>query len=106
MTQTSNSNNTTGSRSIRFNLWKLIPLTIVVAVLINLIAFGLRDIMFSKGEIGELMLTLIISIVAPILIGSILISKQKKNIGWACIIGAGLTLLFWIATFYSLATHK
>ena len=61
--------------------------------------------MFSKGEIGEFMLTLTISIVAPILIGVRLISKQKKNLGWALIAGASLTVLFWFGTFYSLSTH-
>ena len=70
MTETSDSNNTTDSRSMRLNLWKLIPLSIVMCVLINLVAFGLRTVMFRKGEIGELMLTLTISIVAPILIGT------------------------------------
>ena len=105
MTETSDSNNTTISGSIRLNFWKLIPLSIVMCVLIILCAFGLRTVMFSKGEIGELMLTLTISIIAPILIGMRLIMKQKKNIGWAFIIGASLTSLFWFAAFYSLATH-
>jgi|LakMenE01Jun11ns_1017448.scaffolds.fasta_scaffold8077647_1 hypothetical protein len=72
---------------------------------INLIAFGLRSVMFSKGEIGELMLTLTISIVAPIIFGTRLIGRQKKNIGWSLIIGACLTLLFWFGAFYSLSTH-
>ncbi len=76
-----------------------------MCALINLIAFGLRSVMFSKGEIGELMLTLTISIVAPILIGTRLISKQKRNLGWSLIIGASLTLLFWFGAFYSLSTH-
>jgi hypothetical protein len=105
MTETPDSSNTNDTRSIRLNYWKLIPLSLVICVLINLIAFGLRSVMFSKGELGELMLTLTISIVVPILIGTRLISKQKKNIGWAFVIGASLTLLFWIAAFYSLATH-
>ena len=61
--------------------------------------------MFSKGEIGELMLTLTISIVAPILIGVSLISKQRKNFGWSLIAGASLTVLFWFGAFYSLSTH-
>jgi hypothetical protein len=101
MTQTSDSGNTTRT----LNYWKLIPLSLVMCALINLIAFGLRSVMFSKGEIGELMLTLTISIVAPIILGTRLIGRQKKNIGWSLIIGACLTLLFWFGAFYSLSTH-
>ena len=62
--------------------------------------------MFSKGEIGELMLTLTISIVAPILIGARLINKQNKKLGWSLIVGASLTVLFWFGAFYSLSTHE
>lgn len=105
MTETSDSDITTDTRSTRLNYWKLIPLSLVMCAIINLAAFGLRSVMFSKGEIGELMLTLMISIVAPILIGTRLINKQKKNIGWSLIIGACLTLLFWFGAFYSLSTH-
>jgi hypothetical protein len=101
MTQTSDSDNTTRT----LNYWKLIPLSLVMCALINLIAFGLRSVMFSKGEIGELMLTLTISIVAPIILGTRLIGRQKKNTGWSLIIGACLTLLFWFGAFYSLLTH-
>jgi hypothetical protein len=93
------------ARSARLNYWKIIPLSLVMCVLINLVGFGLRSLMFRKGEIGELMLTLTISIIAPILIGTKLISRQKKNIGWSCIIGAGLTLLFWVGAFYTLSTQ-
>src|SRR6478752_2099921 len=102
MTETPDTSNTNDRRLSRLNYWKLIPLSLVICALINLIAFGLRSVMFSKGEIGELMLTLMISIVAPILIGTRLISKQKRNLGWSLIIGASLTLLFWFGAFYSL----
>lgn len=107
MTETSDSSNTNYKRSVRLNYWKIIPLSLAMCVSINLLAFGLRSMMFSKGEIGELMLTLTISIVVPILIGAKLISREKKNFGWALIVGAGLTLLFWVGAFYSLSvsTH-
>jgi len=72
---------------------------------VNLMSFGLRSVMFTKGEIGELMITLTISIILPIVIGTRLIGKQKKNIGWSFVIGAGLTLLFWFGVFYTLSTH-
>ena len=104
MTKTSDSSNTNDTRYARLNYWKMIPLSLVMCAVINLTAFGLRSVMFSKGEIGELMLTLAISIIAPILVGTRLISRQKK-IGWSLIIGASLTLLFWFAAFYSLSTH-
>jgi hypothetical protein len=105
MTETSDSNDTTEKIGTRLNYWRMIPLSIVMCAFINLIAFGLRSVMFSKGEIGELMLTLTISIVAPILIGTRMINKQKRNIGWSLIIAACLTLLFWFGAFYTLSTH-
>jgi len=108
MTDTSDSdlNNTSPSRSIRRSAWKLIPLSILMCAVISLFAFGLRAVMFDKGEIGEFILTLAISILTPVLIGVRLISKKRKNIGWACVIGAGLALVFWFAAFYSLAKQR
>ena len=104
MTEVSDSNNMNDTRSTRLSYWRIIPLSLVMCLLINLLGFGLRSLMF-KGEIGELMLTLTISAIAAIMIGTGLISKQKKNLGWSFIVGGGLTLLFWIGVFYTLSTH-
>jgi len=93
------------SHSSKLNYWKVVPLSLIICLLINLLSFGLRSLIFSKGEIGELIVTLTISIITPIVIGSILVSKQRKKFGWSLIIGAILTLLFWFAAFYSLSTH-
>jgi hypothetical protein len=93
------------SRSSKLNYWKVVPLSLIICLLINLLSFGLRRLIYTKGEIGELVVTLTVSIFTPIVIGSILVGKQRKNLGWSLIIGAILTLLFWSAAFYSLSSH-
>ena len=100
MTEISNGHNANKGRSVNLN-WKIIPLSLIFGLLINLVAFGLRKMMF-KGEIVELMFTLFISIMASVSIGVIMIVKQHRNIGWAFIVGAGLTLIFWIVAIYKL----
>jgi hypothetical protein len=89
----------------KMTYWKVILLSLIICLFINSLSFGLRALIFGKREIGELMVTLTISIMASIIIGSILINKQWRNLGWSLIIAASLTLLFWSATFYSLARH-
>lgn len=83
---------------------KVILLSLFMCLMINLASFGLRALI-GKGEIGELMLTLTINIVAPVIIGLILFNKRRRILGWSLIIGASLALLFWVAAFYSYATH-
>lgn len=85
--------------------WRIVLGSVVVFILINLLSFGLMDLLFAKREFGELMLMLVILTIASGITGVQLVSKQKKNAGWSFIIGASLTLLYWLGVMYELSTH-
>jgi hypothetical protein len=105
MTDRSDTKKLNDSSTTKLTYWKVILLSLIIFLFINLLSFGLRALMFSKGEVGELMVTLTILITASIITGLMLVNKQQRNLGWSLIIGASLTLLFWSAAFYSLATN-
>ncbi len=86
------------------NYWKVIPLSLLIGLLLNLVAFGLRDLMF-KGEIGELAFTLMMSIAASILVGVRLIHQKRKNLGWSFLAGGVLVIVFWFGAFLLLSTN-
>jgi hypothetical protein len=105
MTDRSDTKKLNDSSMTNLTYWKVILLSLIICLFIDLLSFGLRALMFSKGEIGKLMVTLTILIIASIIIGLMLVDKQHRNLGWSLIIGASLTLLFWSAVFYSPATN-
>ena len=101
----SDSKNANNLYSVRLNYWKVILLSLLVCLLVNLISFGLRSLMFNKGEVEGLMVTLATSIIVVVAIGARLIIKQKKSVGWSLIIGASLTLLLWFGIFFTLSSQ-
>lgn len=77
----------------RLNYPKVILLSIVMFVLIQLFDFALQTIWIESG-IGELTISIIATLITPIIIGTILIKKKLLEYGWAVIYGAGAIVVF------------
>ena len=84
---------------------KITVLSVALCVLINVLSYYLKDIIFQKAELAGFLDTVIGLSLVSIIVGMVCLSKGKIIVGLSLIFGVILTVIFWVATMYSLSTH-